>query len=101
MKKLILSVALLLGSFVTFAQTDAKTVAQSATETAKPTQEKFKEVKAEEVPEAVSKSLAKAYPEATVSKAYVNDKKEYKLDIAVGDQKATVFADATGNWIKK
>ncbi len=101
MKKLILSVALLLGSFVTFAQTDAKTVAQSATETAKPTQDKFKEVKAEEVPEAVSKSLSKAYPEATVSKAYVNDKKEYKLDIAVGDQKATVFADATGNWIKK
>lgn len=101
MKKLILSVAMLLGSFVTFAQTDAKTVAQSATETAKPTQDKFKEVKAEEVPEAVSASLAKAYPEAKVAKAYVNDKKEYKLDIAVGDQKATVFADATGNWIKK
>ena len=101
MKKLILSVALLLGSFATFAQTDAKTVVQSATATAKPTQDKFKEVKAEEVPEAVSKSLSKAYPEAKVDKAYVNDKKEYKLDIAVGDQKATVFADATGNWIKK
>jgi hypothetical protein len=101
MKKLILSVALLLGSFVTFAQSDAKTVAQSATEMAKPTQDKFKEVVAEEVPEAVSKSLAKAYPEAKVAKAYVNDKKEYKLDITVGDQKATVFADATGNWIKK
>ena len=100
MKKLILSVAILLGSFATFAQ-DAKTVAQSATGTAKPTQDKFKEVKAEEVPEAVSKSLSKAYPEAKVDKAYVNDKKEYKLDIAVGDQKATVFADATGNWIKK
>ncbi len=100
MKKLILSVAILLGSFATFAQ-DAKTVAQSATATATPTQDKFKEVKAEEVPEAVSKSLSKAYPEAKVEKAYVNDKKEYKLDIAVGDQKATVFADATGNWIKK
>lgn len=100
MKKLILSVALLLGSFVTFAQ-DAKTVAQSATESAKPTQDKFKEVKAEEVPKAVSESLSKAYPEAKIANAYVNDKKEYKLDIAVGDQKATVFADATGNWIKK
>ena len=101
MKKLILSVALLLGSFVTFAQQDAKTVAQSATEKAKPTQDKYKEVKAEEIPKAVSESLAKAYPEAKVATAYVNDKKEYKLDIAVGDQKATVFADATGNWIKK
>lgn len=101
MKKLILSVAMLLGSFVTFAQTDAKTVVQSATEMAKPTQDKFKEVKADEVPEAVSKSLAKAYPEAKVDKAFVNDQKEYKLDIAVGDQKATVFADANGNWIKR
>ncbi len=101
MKKLILSVAMLLGSFVTFAQTDAKTVVQSATEMAKPTQDKFKEVKVEEVPETVSTSLTKAYPEAKVAKAYVNDMKEYKLDIVVGDQKATVFADANGNWIKK
>ena len=28
-------------------------------------------------------------------------KKEYKIEISVGDQKAAVFADANGNWIKK
>ena len=101
MKKLMLTVVLFLGSMATFAQSDAKSVVQSTTEKAKPTQEKFTEVKAEEIPKAVSESLAKAYPEAQIASAYVNDKKEYKLNIAVGDQKATVFADATGNWIKK
>ena len=101
MKKLILFVVMLLSGFMTFAQTEAKKAVQSTATMAEPTQEKFKEVKAEEVPEAVSKSLTKAYPDSKVDKAYVNDKKEYKLDISVGDQKATVFADANGNWIKK
>ena len=101
MKKIILFVVMLLSGFMTFAQTEVKKAVQSTVTMTEPTQDKFKEVKAEEVPEAVSKSLAKAYPDSKVEKAYVSDKKEYKLDISVGDQKATVYADANGNWIKK
>lgn len=103
MKKLILS-AILLGSISTFAQEAKATKETKATTTeatSKSGQENYKEVKSEELPEALKTSLKAGYPDATVTKAYVNDKKEYKMDIAVGDQKATVYADAQGNWLKK
>jgi len=99
MKKLILSAAIVLGSFSTFA-----TTLPSSTTTIKNVsilQDEYKEIKADEVPDAVKTALKTAYPDAVIEKAYTNEKKEYKLDIAVGDQKATVYADATGNWIKK
>lgn len=98
MKKLILSVAIVLGSLSSFATTTP--VINSEIKTV-PVQEEFTEIKAEEVPDAVKTALKTSYPDATLEKAYVNANKEYKLEIAVGDQKATVYADANGNWIKK
>ncbi len=97
MKKLIVTLALVIGSFTAFAQpkevlTEAKVQA---------VQDNFKEIKAEETPEAVTKALKTAYPDATLSKVYVNDKKEYKLEIAVDDQKTFVFTDAAGKWLKR
>ena len=96
MKKLILAVAIVLGSFSAI----ATTMPVSNTEKTIYVQD-FKEIKAEELPEAVKTALKTSYPDATLDKAYVNSSKEYKLDITVGDQKATVYADANGNWIKK
>lgn len=98
MKKLILSAAIVLGSFSTFATT--LPISNNQTNATR-VQDEYKEIKAEEVPDAVKTALKTGYPDAVIEKAYVNEKKEYKLDIAVGDQKATVYADATGNWIKK
>ena len=98
MKKLVLSVAIILGSLSTFAivtpviKSDTKLVV---------VQEEYTEIKVEEVPEAVKTALKSAYPDATLDKAYVNAAKEYKLEITVKDQKATVYADANGNWINK
>jgi hypothetical protein len=98
MKKLILSAAIILGSLSTFATTlptsvlDVKTVA---------VQEEYTEVKIEELPAAITAALKKAYPDAVLTKAYVNANKEYKLDVTVGDKVGNLFADATGNWIKK
>lgn len=95
MKKII-AMAIVLGSFTTFAtvspilHTEKTVLVQD-----------FKEIKAEELPDAVKSALKTSYPDATLAKAYVNESKEYKLDITVGDQKATVYADANGNWIKK
>lgn len=99
MKKLILTAAILLGGLTAFAQ-DAKAT-KAAESTKQATQEKYKEIKAEELPEGVKAALKASYPEAAVTKVYVNDKKEYKMDIAVGDQKGTVYTDAEGNWLKK
>ncbi len=96
MRKLVLSIAILLGSFATVAA--APSVISLNVITA---QEDFKEIKLDEVPESVKTALKAAYPDATLDKAYVNAQKEYKLEITVSDQKATVYADANGNWIKK
>lgn len=96
MKKIIALVAIILGSFTAFA-TSVPVLNIEKTVYA----QDFKEIKAEELPEAVKTALKTSYPDATLDKAYVNSSREYKLDITVGDQKATVYADANGNWIKK
>ncbi len=123
MKKLILSTAILLGGLTAAtAQTEKEPTAmnaqkQTATEVqvesridaaqdaetavvAAPVQD-YKEVKASEVPQTVQDAVAKDFSGATVSKAYVNAKGEYKLDLATADKKAaTVYANAKGEWIK-
>jgi hypothetical protein len=98
MKKLILSAAIILGSFSTFAQTSVATKTIAKTQTV---EEKYTEIKLEEVPSSVMLAIKTAKPEAVIEKAYINEKKEYKLDIKVGDQKSTVYTDAAGNAIKK
>jgi hypothetical protein len=98
MKKLVFAIALLFGSFATFAATVSGLNLENPIVLS---QEKFKEIKAEEVPDAVKMAMKKDYPEATLDKAYVNEKKEYKLEITVATQKTTVYADADGNWITK
>ncbi len=100
MKKLILTVALLVASMTTFAQSETAMNSKKAAATSA-VQEDFVEVKATEVPKAVTDALKTAYPDAALSKASVNAKKEYKLEIAVGDKTATVFADQKGNWLNK
>ncbi len=96
MKKLILSTAIVLASISTYA-----TVVPTTSIVTKTTliQEEFTEVK--EVPDAVKAALKTAYPDAVLEKASMNAKKEYKLEIAVGDQKSTVYSDANGTWIQK
>lgn len=96
MKKLVFTLAIALGSFSTFA-----TPISGGQATEINIQEEFIEIKTEEVPEAVLTALKTSYPDASLEKAYVNSNKEYKLDIAIGTQKAAVYADANGNWIKK
>jgi hypothetical protein len=98
MKKLILSAAIILGSFTTFAQTSTVSKTVISTQTV---EEKYTEIKLEEVPSSVILAVKTAQPEAIIEKAYVNEKKEYKLEIKVGDLKSTVYSDATGNLTKK
>jgi hypothetical protein len=125
MKKLILSAAILLGSLSTFAQTSvpAKTAVTTqatavTTQTAVPektavttqttavtTQSTvpgtYTEITVEEVPEAVKSALTKTYSTAILNKAFINEKKEYELQVKVGDRVGSLYADATGAWIKK
>ncbi|MFV8341362.1 hypothetical protein [Flavobacterium sp. XS2P39] len=102
MKKLILSAAIFLGSLSTFAQASTATKTEETTTPAtQAAEEKYTEIKAEEVPDAIKAALKKAFPTAILDKAYVNEKKEYKLEVKVGDKLGALYADAAGKWITK
>ena len=96
MKKLILSAAILLGRLSMQAGNVAVTssMVQSVN-----IQDEYKEVDA--VPAAIKTALDEAYPGVKLDKAYVNEKKEYKIEITVRGEKSTVYTDATGKIIKK
>jgi hypothetical protein len=98
MKKLILSAAILLGSLSTFA---AITSVQKASEKVITIADEYTEIKIEEVPAAVTEALKKSFPEAKLAKAYINEKKQYKLEVEVGDKVGSLYADATGKWIQQ
>jgi hypothetical protein len=121
MKKLILSAAIILGSLTAMSaqaqDENATPVDQTTppTEQAAPAQEAapaeqatvaqevdtYTEVKTEEVPAAVTEALKKAFPDAVLNKASVNAKKEYQLEVKVGDKEGALYADETGKWIEK
>ncbi|MCG9792142.1 hypothetical protein [Flavobacterium algicola] len=106
MKKLILSAAIVLGSLSTMSAQEAMpeettTTTEQTTTTTSSTQTGFTEIAMDQVPSAVMESLKTAYPDAAVTKAYVNENKEYQLDVTMGDKQGSVFADETGKWIQK
>lgn len=96
MKKLILA-AIVLGSMSIYAYKMTTPKMENITVSI---QTEYTEVTADAVPAAVKTALQTAYPGAKLVKAWVNEKKDYKLEISVGDQKATVFSDVNGNWLK-
>ena len=98
MKKLILSAAVLLGSLSTFA---AIAPIEITSEKVIMISEEYTEIKIEEVPTAVTDALKKAYPDAVLTKAYINENKEYKIEIKLADQEVALYADETGKWIQK
>lgn len=96
MKKLILSAAVLLGSLSAFANAPL----QSSSEKVITIAEEYTEIKLEEVPAPVTDALKKSFPDAKLTKAYINEKKQYKLEVEVGDKVGSLFAEANGKWIK-
>ncbi|MCK0161463.1 hypothetical protein [Allomuricauda sp. F6463D] len=60
----------------------------------------FEEISVADLPSAVTGAVESNYPTATISKAYKNDKDQYKLDLTLEDgTTGSVYADAEGNWI--
>lgn len=98
MKNLFLSAAIVLGSLTSFASTTQveNTIVKTIS-----IEDEYTEIKLEEVPAAVTEALKKAYPEAVITKAYKNEKAQYKLDVTVGDKVGNLFANADGTWIKQ
>ncbi|WP_166921077.1 PepSY-like domain-containing protein [Flavobacterium poyangense] len=99
MKKLVVATAIVLGSLTVNAATipsQENSINQSVL-----IQDEFTEVSADAVPAAVKSTVEKSFPGTKLDKAYVNEKKEYKLEISKGERKYTIFSDAAGNIIKK
>ncbi|EIA09239.1 hypothetical protein [Flavobacterium frigoris] len=99
MKKLVLSVAVLLGSLSTFASNTIAPTVVSVNEIVM--QDEYTEIGVDALPAAVKASIESAMPGAVVEKAYINEKKEYKLEVKVADQSTTIFTDANGAIVKK
>lgn len=99
MKKVFLLSALVLGSFTTFATTQVNSI--ETTTQISLFQEEFKEVKITDIAQPVQDALKKDFADAKVSNAYVNEKKEYKLVLVIGEKTETVYADAEGKWLKR
>ncbi|OIV43456.1 hypothetical protein [Flavobacterium johnsoniae] len=98
MKNLFLSAAIVLGGLTSFASTSP--ITNSIVKVVSVSDE-YTEIKLEELPAPIVESLKKAYPDAVITKAYKNEKSEYKLDVTVGDKVGNLFANADGTWIKK
>ncbi|MEO7976918.1 PepSY-like domain-containing protein [Flavobacterium sp.] len=99
MKKLILSAAIVLGSLSVNAT--AIPIIDLMSQSLIIVQDEFSEIKSDAIPDAVKSTIEKSFPNTKLEKVYVNDKKEYKIEISRGDNKYTVFTDASGNIIKK
>tara|TARA_R110002167_G_scaffold261316_16_gene467831 strand:- start:1302 stop:1661 length:360 start_codon:yes stop_codon:yes gene_type:complete len=118
MRKLMVVAVMSLGSLTAFAQeeiaievaAEGTEVAAEATEVMAETsvstevvavQDGFAEVALENVPTAITEALAAAHPGATISKAYMNEADQYKLEVTQEDGAAVeLYADAEGNWIE-
>ena len=98
MKKVILLSALVLGSFTTFANSQVDSIETTQISLF---QQEFKEVKISDIAQPVQDALKKDFADAKVSNAYVNEKKEYKLVLVIGEKTETVYADAEGKWLKR
>tara|TARA_R110002050_G_scaffold110892_3_gene223604 strand:+ start:13786 stop:14088 length:303 start_codon:yes stop_codon:yes gene_type:complete len=99
MKKLILASVFTFVGLTAFAQ-ESET-AMAASEVVEVTQDGFSEIEKENLPEAVATAVTKNYPTAAIDKVYVNDKKQYKLEVSLEDgTTGTLYADKNGNWIE-
>ena len=102
MKNLVLAAVLSMGSLTAFAQ-DANSsnqeVQKEATNVAS-VQDSFTEVEVSDLPEVITTAVTKNYPTSKINKAYVNEAKQYKLEVALQDgTTGTLYSDAKGNWI--
>jgi hypothetical protein len=99
MKKVFLLFVLAFASLTSFASNQVNSTAIKTTIVL--SQEEFKEINPSEIAQPVKDALKRDFAEATVSNAYINEKKEYKLVLLIGEKKETVYADANGKWLKR
>ncbi len=96
MKNLILAVAILTG-VSTYATVNNTVSPITPVHTV--VENGFQEMSLDKVPTTITNSLKNSFPSATLSKAFVNEKEQYKLEISVENETKTLYADKDGNWL--
>lgn len=101
MKKLIFAAILGMGFLTTtVAQTEVSKEELMA-QTTLSTQD-FIEVNVSDLPQPVSDAVAKDFEDATILKAWKNEKGEFKLAVKTADkQNLTLHSNAKGEWLTK
>lgn len=100
MKKLVFATALAIGSLGTITATVTTPIFHDGIMEGIFAQD-FTEIKVAELPEAVTKAFEKDFPGATITRAYVNEESQYKLDVAKENgETMELYADAEGDWIE-
>lgn len=61
----------------------------------------FKEIATKDLPKSILEAVERDFDGATIQRAFINEKNEYKLEITVAEVGKTIYSDANGNWIKK
>lgn len=99
MKKTLFLSVLALGSLTAFAQDKEVTV---ETVNVVAVQEEYTEIEKDKLPAAVVEAFAKAYEGATINKAFVNAKEEYRIEAtnAAGEAIVVNF-DKDGNSLER
>lgn len=100
MKKLILTVTILLGSSLLFAKKHTNLIYEIPKTL---TQEQYTEINAKDLPLAVITAMNEVYPDAVILNTYVNSNKEYKIAVTLAKRTVVynLFIDNAGEWIKK
>ncbi|WP_299781656.1 hypothetical protein [uncultured Formosa sp.] len=99
MKKIIITLVFVLGSVSIYST--ATRFENSEKRIIKSLQDEFKEIDIAILPTAITEAVAKDFKSAAISKAYINDVKEYKLILKEEGVLKTVYVTETGIWINK
>jgi len=98
MKNLILTFAILISGFSLVAFSNNYSPEETITISL---DQEFTEVPLDELPETIKTAVLKDYAGATVTKAFVNTKEQYKLKLIVKETTSFVYADKDGNWLQE
>ncbi|GET45138.1 hypothetical protein [Capnocytophaga felis] len=100
MKKTLFLSVLALGSMTAFAQKSDVNTERAAVVSVQ--EEEFTEIEKDKLPVAVVEAFEKTYDGATIKKAYVNAKEEYKIEAVDSNSEGFVtYFDKDGNLLKK
>lgn len=98
MKKLMLTVAIVVGGMSTYALNSISTFDVVVSTI---TKEEFKEISFDQLTESIVTAFQKDYASATLNKAYVNSSEQYKLVVTVDEAEQTLYIDKDGNWLEE